>query len=90
VEVQAREVLRKQGPVLEGKLYKKSVIKFLWKWKCIKIAKDDDKKKELFDLYLWHPKSPMPKPWPDDEDLELQKLLKPEMSFQETHPGVAA
>jgi len=52
VEVQAREVLRKQGPVLEGKLYKKSVIKFLWKWKCIKIAKDDDKKKELFDLYL--------------------------------------
>lgn len=93
----ARAVLSAKGPLLEEtyKSYKKPDIKFLCKWKQIKIVKDEDGntpslKRELFNLYLLYPKPPVPKPWSKEEESELQELLKPNMPLPQTHLGVAA
>jgi len=78
---------------LNDETYKASTkpeIKLLCKWKGIKILKDDDKKKNLYDLHLSHPNPLASEPWPEEDEAELQKLLKPDMPIEQTHLGVAA
>jgi len=90
LEKKARDVLRQQGPLTHDtyKTYNKPVIKLLCKWKRVKIVVD--KKKELFDLCLSNPEPPAPEPWTEEEESELQEMLKPDMPLKQTHLGVTA
>jgi len=90
LEKKARDVLCQQGPLTHDtyKTYNKPVIKLLCKWKRVKIVVD--KKKELFDLCLSNPEPPAPEPWTEEEESELQEMLKPDMPLKQTHLGVTA
>jgi len=91
VDLDARAMLSTQGP-LTHKSYKThsvKAIKQLCKWKHCKID-NLTRKQQYFDLYMTTLEPPTPDPWTEEEESDLQKLLKPDMPLQETHLGVAA
>jgi len=90
--IKAHELLNRKGSLNDKtyKAYTKPEIKLLCKWKGIKILKDDDKKQNLYDLYLSHPNPQASQPWSAEDEAELQTLLKPDMPIEQTHLGVAA
>jgi len=89
-EKKARDLLTSKGPLNDEtfKKYNKPDIKLLCKWKEIKVK--DDKKEEMYRLYIVQPEPPMPEPWSEEEESDLQRLLNPVMPLQQTHLGVAA